>query len=101
MDSKAQEATRRYLAGELDLDSAAQTIHECGEWSLSYSPNATTPTDQERIEMLFGRVMWLAMRESNPDGVPDHPFGAEEFRAFATPSDASSKIQDADPGGAA
>jgi hypothetical protein len=100
VDSKSQDIVRRYVAGELDLESAAQGIHESGEWSLFYSPSDTSPADLERIQALFGRVLWLSMRESDPDSVPDHPFGAEEFRAFAAFRDASDEIQDPGPTGA-
>ena len=67
----------------------------------------STPTDQERIERLLGRVLWLGLRESSPEGAPDQPFGAAEFRAitegvfFDAPGDAPEPIKDSDPNGAA
>ena len=83
MNPDAQEIVKRYLAGELDLESAAKGIHTGGEFGLYYSPGITSLLDQERLESLLGRVLWLGLRESSSDNAPDQPFGAAEFRAIA------------------
>ncbi len=107
MNAKAPDIVRRYLGGELDLESAAQSIHMSGEFGLYYSRDATTAEDRERIETLFGRVLWLCLREASPDSVPDEPFGAAEFRDIATgvyfdaPGEVPDQIKDSDHGGAA
>jgi hypothetical protein len=107
VNPKSIEIVQRYLAGDLDLESAAHGIHAGGDFGLHYSPETTSAADQERIEALLGRVFWLAMREANPGSVPDRPFGAEEFRAIAKSMsdherrDRSEEENDQDPNGAA
>ena len=107
MNAKSLEIIQRYLAGDLDLEAAAQELHTCGDFSLSYSPGATSAAEQERIEMLLGRVFWLSMYEADPERVPAKPFGAEEFRAIAkemfgyAPGDRPKGMNDPDPNGAA
>lgn len=102
MNSEALEILRRYLAGELDLESAAQSLHLNKEFGLHYSHETTTAEDRERIENLFGRVLWLALRESSPDNAPDQPFGAAEVRAilndtfFDAPHEAPRQINDSE-----
>ncbi len=107
MNPQSLEIVERYLAGEVDLESAAQAMHMDGEFGLHFSPDNTTPADQERIEALFGRVIWLSFRESSPDSVPDQPFGAAEFRAIADAfldhagDETPDQLNDTDPSGAA
>ena len=107
MNPEALDIVRRYLAGEVDLESAAQSLRLNGEFGLYYSRETTTAEDQERIENLLGRVLWLSLREASPDSVPDDPFGAAEFRALAkntffdAPDEAPNQINDSDPKGAA
>jgi hypothetical protein len=102
---EAPELVRRYLAGELDLESAAKGIHMSGEFGLYYSHDVTTAEDRERLETLFGRVLWLSLREGSPDSVPDEPFGAAEFRDIAkgvffdASGEVPDQIKDSDPSG--
>ena len=81
MSAKALEFVQRYLAGELDLESAAQRIHDDGEFGMYYTDTETTPAQRELLNELMGRVLWLAARET-PEGAPDKPFGAEDIRAM-------------------
>ena len=105
LNLEAAEILSRYLAGELDLESAAQRLHLTPEFGWYYSHETTTAEDRERIENLFGRVLWLSLRESSPDSVPEQPFGAAEFQAIANetffdaPHEAPNQINDADPKG--
>ena len=107
MNAKSLEIIQCYLAGDLALDAAAQELHTCGDFSLSYSPGAISAVDQERIETLLGRVFWLSMYKADPGRVPARPFGAEEFRAIAkemfgyAPGERPKGMNDPDPNGAA
>ena len=82
MNSKALDILHRYLAGTLDLQSASEDISKLGEYSLAFSSADTNSIDRQRIEELFGRVLWLTLREDDPENVPETPFGATEFRAM-------------------
>jgi len=82
MSPESLELVRRYLAGELNVDAAAQGLQKAGDLALQYSPGEISTEERERMETLFGRVFWLSMREVNPDRVPETPFGAAEFRAI-------------------
>jgi hypothetical protein len=99
------EIVKRYLAGELDLEAAAESLHLRDEFGLYYSAETTSAEDRERIENLFGRVLWLKLRESSPNNVPDQPFGAAEIRAilndtfFDALDEAPNQIDDSDPKG--
>jgi hypothetical protein len=84
MNPKVPEIVQRYLAGEIDLESAARTISAEGEWSLYVADGDVGTVDRERIEALFGRVLWLTLRESSPGNLPDTPWGAAEFREIAS-----------------
>ncbi len=79
MNSESAETFRRYLAGEVDLESAAESIHSAGEWGTFYTTEETSPADQERIQALMGRLLWLSMRNS-PEGGPEEPLGAADIR---------------------
>ena len=102
---KSFEIVQRYLAGDLDLEAAADGLHTGGDFALQYSPGTISAADQERIETLFGRVFWLSMRAAKPASVPDQPFGAEEFRAIAkemfgyAPGERPEGMNDPDPNG--
>jgi len=96
---EAAEILRRYLAREIDLESAAQSLHATGEYGLFYTNETTTAEDRERIEELFGRLLWLEFRKSSPESVPDQPFGAAEFRAIANENFFEPPHDDSDPKG--
>jgi hypothetical protein len=80
MNAKVRDIVRRYLAGAIDLDSAARSLKTEEEWSLSFNRGVASTTEQERMEALCGRVLWFKLRESSPENAPDTPFGAAEFR---------------------
>lgn len=107
MNPASLEIVRRYLAGELDLEAAARELRDSGDSGLQFSPGTISAEDQERIEALFGRAFWLAMRDANPAGVPSTPFGAKEFRALvkdmldSAPGEGPGEPGDPDPEGAA
>lgn len=84
MNSKVWDIVQRYLAGEIDLAAAARTISTEKEWGFFVTRGEVSAADQERIEALFGHVLWLTLRESSPESVPDAPFGAAGFRQIAS-----------------
>ena len=73
---------RRYLVGDLNLEAAAAQIQDlsAGQLGISFGYDSLSPEEAERMEALFGRLFWVAMKEANPNAVPPGPFGAKEFR---------------------
>lgn len=84
MDSKIPNVVQRYLAGELDIELAARAISTEAEWGLFLTRTDISAADQERMEALFGHTLWLTLRDSSPENVPDTPFSAAEFRQMAS-----------------
>ncbi|MEO5904160.1 MAG: hypothetical protein ABIQ55_09125 [Gemmatimonadaceae bacterium] len=83
MDLTDQDILAQYLAGTLDLQSAAEALSMLREYALWCTPPDITPAERERIEELFARTLWLTLREHDPANVPDEPFGAADIRAMA------------------
>jgi len=84
MNSKSLDIIMRYLSGDLCLESAAEELHRGGEFAIFSAPDVSGSTDHGRLEELMGRVLWLTLRESSPDNVPETPFGAAEIREIAS-----------------
>jgi len=80
MDSKVQNIVQRYLAGELDVELAARALSSEEEWGMFVTRDDVSPADQDRIEALLAHALWLTLRDSSPENVPDIPFSAAEFR---------------------
>ncbi len=106
MNSKSLDIIKRYLSGDLGLESAAEELHRGGDFAIASSPDASGSADHARLEELFGRVLWLTLRESSPDNVPETPFGAAEIRELASGvffdegSEEPSEDKDSDSAGA-
>ncbi len=106
MNSKTLHIIKRYLSGDLGLESAAEELHRAGEFAIFSAPDVSGSTDHWRLEELMGRVLWLTLRESSPDNVPETPFGAAEIREmvsgvfFDEASEEPSEDKDSDSAGA-
>ncbi len=92
------------MAGDIDLESAAADLQRGGDFGLFFEAEEVTPADRVRIEDLFGRVLWLALQESDPANVPETPFGSAEVRQMAEgvffDADSEEPSQQEDIGGA-
>ena len=40
------------------------------------------PGQQIQVEALMGRLMWLVLREQEPEAAPDQPWDADGWRAM-------------------
>jgi len=83
MDSVSLEETvASYLRGELDVEAAAATIFRLQKSGGGFSLSPTDIESLERSEALLSRLLWLTLRELDPQATADSPFGAAEFRQF-------------------
>jgi hypothetical protein len=74
----------QYLRGEIEVAEAAETLTSSGGGrpGFSISMHGLDSRQQERVETLMGRLMWLTLRAHAPDVAPAEPFDAAGWRAL-------------------
>jgi len=89
-----EETVLSYLRGELCVEDAADTIFHLQKSGGGFSLRPTDIDSLEKSEALMGRVLWLTLRELDPDAAPDTPFGAAEFREFQRQTEVESQTDE-------
>ncbi len=77
-----EETVSSYMRGDLGVDEAAATIFRLQKGGGGFNLHMTDLETVEKGEALMGRLLWLVLRETDAQAVPDTPFGAAEFREF-------------------
>jgi hypothetical protein len=83
MESESiNETVLRYFRRELGVEEAADTIFRLQKAGSGFSLSPPYLSSLEKSEALMGRLLWLTLRELDPDAAPGTAFGAAEFREF-------------------
>ncbi len=88
----------QYLAGELSVAEAGELLYALqvtGSGPEAASIRSASPEQREKVEALFGFVLWRALQDSVPESAPATPFDAADFRRFM---DTAQAAADAAPG---
>ena len=74
----------QYLRGDIEVAEAADTLMSSagGRPGFSISLHGLDSRQQERVEALMGRLMWLTLRAHDPSAAPAEPFDAAGWRAL-------------------
>jgi hypothetical protein len=83
-----------YLRGELSVEDAADTIFRLQKAGGGFSLSPTDLPSLEKSEALMGRLLWLTLREIDPNSAPTTQSGSAAFREFQRQAQAECK----DPG---
>jgi hypothetical protein len=86
-----EETVLSYFRGELGVDDAADTIFRLQKAGGGFSVSPTDLGSLEKSEALMGRLLWLTLRELDPDAAPVTPLGAADFREFQRQAEAECK----------
>jgi hypothetical protein len=74
----------RYLRGEIEVAEAADTLMASGgrRPGFSIALHGMDAGQQERVDALMGRLMWLVLRAHDPKSAPEQPLDAAGWRAM-------------------
>ena len=70
----------RYLRGELSVEDAADAIFRLQKSGGGFSLSPTDVASLEKTEALMSRLLWLTLREVDPESAPAAPAGPGLFR---------------------
>jgi hypothetical protein len=100
LNSDISTILERYLSGEIEVAEAAETLMSSAgsRPGFSIDMRGMDSSQQERVEALMGRLMWLVLRAQDPDAAPAEPIDAAGWRALHEDIERETEARDEESG---